>query len=110
MPSQIKKEAIDMILATVRGNPGIVSAKVIRLVPIASSTVKVCITRMIKEKIMVMVKCGTERKLYTPEYVAANDIKGTPFRQTKKSKLEEKPIESILASQLMFNQLFQAAR
>ncbi len=41
MPSQIKKEAIDTILATVRDNPGIVSAKVIRLIPIASSNVQV---------------------------------------------------------------------
>jgi len=110
MPSQIKQDAIDMILATVRDNPSIISAEVIKLVPIASSTVKLCITRMIKEKIIVMVKSSTDRLLYTPEYVAANDIKGTPFRQTSKNKLEEKPIESILASQLKFNELFQVAQ
>ena len=76
MPSKIKQDAMDMILAVVRDNPGITSKKVIDIIPAAPSTARVCITMLIKKKNILMIKRGTERVLYTAEHVAENNIKG----------------------------------
>ena len=110
MPSKIKQDAMDMILAVVRDNPGITSKKAIDIIPAAPSTARVCITMLIKKKNISMIKRGTERVLYTPEHIAKNNIKGESPKPPAGSSLSQKPVNSILESQLRFNQLFQAAR
>ena len=110
MPSKTKEDAMNMILAVIRDNPGITSKKVIDIIPVAPSTARVCITMLIKKKNISMIKRGTERVLYTPQHIAENNIKGESPKPPAGSLLSQKPVNSILESQLKFNQLFQAAR
>ena len=104
MPIRPKKKAKDLVLSWIKDNQGIKTTTLHNKTYHKASVVKAAITILIKERKVVMIKDGKDRRLYTMEYALSNDIEIKPVVEKVIPKTE-------IELQQMFNQLlFQVAQ